>query len=144
MSEGRRKMRLEVVTPQAVEFGDEVEMVVAPGIDGYLGVLPSHRPMVIQLRIGALRIFIGDEKTVMALSEGYMLITAEKVIILAEATEMREEIDVERALAAKRRAEEKMHLLSAGDVNFLKAQTSLQRAINRLRVANRKNEEQSV
>lgn len=115
-------------------------MVVAPGVDGYLGVLPGHIPLVTQLKTGVLRVFFDEREVAMAVSEGYMEVTPEKIIILAEAAELPEEIDVERALAAKRRAEERLHTLKAGDVNFLRAQASLQRAINRLKVAERRKE----
>lgn len=131
----RARIHLDVVTPQKIEFSKEVDMVVAPGYDGYLGILPSHIPMMTRLRIGTLKIYDGEEEINMAVSEGYMEVTGENIIILAEAAELPEEIDVERALAAKRRAEERLAALAAWDVKALKAQASLQRALNRLKVA---------
>ena|SRR5690554_3561361 len=131
----RKKIYLDVVTPQKIEFSKEVDMVIAPGYDGYLGVLPSHIPLVTQLTTGILKIYDGESELNMAVSEGYMEVTAEKVIVLAEAAELPEEIDVKRALSAKRRAEERLATLTAWDVKALKAQASLQRALNRLKVA---------
>lgn len=132
---GRARMHLDVVTPQKIEFSGEVDMVVAPGYDGYLGILPSHIPMMTRLRVGVLKIYDGTKEINMAVSEGYMEVTGEKIIILAEAAELPEEIDVERALVAKRRAEERLASLAAWDVKALKAHASLQRALNRLKVA---------
>jgi|SRR5690554_4000103 len=131
----RRKIHLDVVTPQKIEFSKEVDMVVVPGYDGYLGILPSHIPLVTQLTTGILKIYDGERELNMAVSEGYMEVAGEKVIILAEAAELPEEIDVKRALSAKRRAEERLATLAAWDVNAIKAQASLQRALNRLKVA---------
>lgn len=127
-----RTFHLEVITPQKIEFSQDVTMIVAPAHDGYLGILPSHLPMVTKLATGVLRIFTGEKELKMAVSDGYMEVTPEKVIILAEAAELPEEIDIPRALAAKRRAEER---LAAWDARAIQAQASLQRALTRLKVA---------
>lgn len=111
-------------------------MVVAPGIEGELGIMAGHIPLVTRLKIGVLKILTPEEEITVAVSEGYMEVTGERVLILAEAAELPEEIDVERALEAKRRAEER--LATADKVDFARAQASLQRAVTRLRVAGRK------
>ena len=137
MSE-RRKIRLEVVTPERVEFSRDVDSIMAPAYDGYIGILPGHIPLVTRLNVGVLRIGIDGEYTNMAVSEGYMEVTPSKVVVLAEAAELPEEIDVERALEAKRKAEE---LLANGieRISVIQAQIALEKAINRLKVAKYKN-----
>ncbi|HHW12661.1 MAG TPA: F0F1 ATP synthase subunit epsilon [Firmicutes bacterium] len=131
----RRTFHLEVVTPQKIEYSADVTMIVAPAYDGYLGILPSHLPMVTKLTTGVLRIFNGEKEVKMAVSDGYMEVTPEKVIILAETAELPEELDIPRALAAKRRAEEQLAALAAWDERAIRAQASLQRALTRLKVA---------
>jgi len=134
-SMGRRTFHLEVVTPQKIEFSQGVTMIVAPAHDGYLGILPSHLPLVTKLATGVLRIFTGEKELKMAVSDGYMEVTPDKVIILAEAAELPGEIDIPRALAAKRRAEERLAALAAWDARAVQAQAALQRALTRLKVA---------
>ncbi len=129
-----KKIKLDVVTPDRIEFSKEVDMVVAPGVEGYIGILPGHIPMVVELATGVLKIFDEGEEILAAVSEGYMEVTGSKVVILAEAAELRDEIDVERALAAKRRAEERLAKKDE-ELNYARARASLQRALNRLKVA---------
>lgn len=131
-------MRLEVVTPDRLEFSGDVESIIAPTVSGYIGILPGHIPLIARLAVGVLTVRMGASRLTLAVSEGYMEVSPRKVIVLAEAAEMPGEIDVERALAAKRRAEEilatsKEHLVLA------RARASLQKAINRLKVAKYKN-----
>jgi F-type H+-transporting ATPase subunit epsilon len=129
-----KTLRLAIATPDKIEFDDDVNMVVAPGIDGELGILPGHIPYVTRLKPGILRIYKGDDRRIMAVSEGYMEVTGSKVVILAEAAEMPDEIDVERALAAKRRAQERLATHSH-DTDIVRAQAALRRAMIRLQVA---------
>jgi F-type H+-transporting ATPase subunit epsilon len=129
-----KTFRLDIVTPDKIEFSDEVNMVVAPGIEGDLGILPGHIPLVARLKTGVLRIYRGSEKLVMAISDGYMEITRDKVVVLAETAELPEEVDVERALAAQRRAKERLAAHSH-DVDLVRAQAALRRAMTRLQVA---------
>jgi len=131
-----RTFKLQIVTPQKLEFDQSVEMVVAPGSQGELGIMAGHIPLIAHLKTGVLRIFTPDEEITMAVSEGYLETTGQRVLILAEAAELPAEIDVERALEAKRRAEER--LATAGRVDFARAQAALERALTRLKVAGRK------
>lgn len=130
-----KKLLLNVVTPAGVEISREVDLVVAPGVEGDLGVMPGHLPLMTRLRAGALRYYVGDDRFVLAVSDGYLEVTPTKVIVLAEAAEMPEEIDVERALAAKRRAEERLAKAMSTRVDLAATHASLQRALTRLRVA---------
>ncbi len=131
------KMRLEVVTPDRMEFAGDVESIVAPSVSGYIGILPGHIPLVARLAVGVLSVRDGERQLRFAVSEGYMEVSPNKVIVLAEAAEMPGEIDVERALAAKRRAEEIL-ATSREHLAVARARASLQRAMNRLKVAKHK------
>lgn len=133
-----QKIYLNVVTPQRIEFSRPVDMVVAPGTLGQLGILHGHIPLVTRLEVGIVKIFDNDEVVRIAISNGYLEVTPSKAVILAEAAELPEEIDVERALAAKRRAEERLAGMTTGDINFVRTQASLQRALNRLRLVDEK------
>ncbi len=132
-----RTILLEVVSPTRTEFSREVEYVAAPTPAGLIGILPGHAPLLTRLDIGVLRFTVRGEVTSLAVSEGYMEVTPHKVIVLAEAAELPEEIDVERALQAKRRAEERLYAPLRQRFDYVRARTALQRAINRLQVAKR-------
>ncbi len=134
-----RKLLLEVVTPQRLMVSEEVDEVVAPGSEGYFGVLPGHLPFITTLKIGELTYRKGREERHLAVSWGYAEVRPDKVIILADVAERAEEIDVERAEAARRRAEERLSRWSRGDetIDFARAQGALQRALTRLSVASK-------
>ena len=100
------KLHVEIVTGERVVFTeDEVDMVVAPGIDGVLGVLPRHAPLITILSSGELRIKKGGGEQSIVVFGGFMEVTPERVIILADSAERAEEIDVGRAEESRRRAE---------------------------------------
>ncbi|NPV53101.1 MAG: F0F1 ATP synthase subunit epsilon [Firmicutes bacterium] len=130
-------MRLVVATPTKIEFDEDVESIIAPAYDGYLGVLPGHVPLITMLRTGVLTVKNGRGTIDFAVSEGYMEVTPGKVVVLAEAVEMAEEIDVERALEAKRRAEELLSK-STEHMDYIATRAALERALNRLKVAKQK------
>lgn len=123
----------EVVTPERVVFDQPVESLVVPGVEGYLGVLYNHAPMVVHLRIGVVRYREpgGDLKR-MAISGGFLEVADNRAVILADTAELAAQIDVMRARAAKERALRRL----AGrreEIDFDRAQAALQRAIARLR-----------
>jgi F-type H+-transporting ATPase subunit epsilon len=128
---------LEVVTPSKIELQKEVEFVVAPTIDGVVGVLPGHVRLITQLATGVLRYKVNGVNYYMAVSEGFMEVTPHKVIILAEAAELAENIDVEQALAEKRQAETDVHRPLDEKINFYQAEIELERAITKLEIAKR-------
>jgi len=129
------KLKLVVVTPTRIELEQEVDYVVAPTVKGMIGILPGHIRLMTVLDTGVLRYRVNGESFYMAVSEGYMEVTPEKVVILAEAAELAENIDVERALEAKRRAEAELHRPMDERISFARTQVSLQRALTRLQVA---------
>lgn len=131
MTEG--KLLLEIVTPQGLVYSDEVDGVDARGSEGEFGVLPGHVPYVTTLSIGMLSCKKGNETEYFFVSWGYADVGPEKVLILADSAEKSEEIDVERAREAMKRAEERMK--QKEDVDFARAESSLERAVTRVQIA---------
>ncbi|MBI4572109.1 MAG: F0F1 ATP synthase subunit epsilon [candidate division NC10 bacterium] len=134
---GRTSFQLEIVTPQRLLVSDEVTELMAPGSEGYFGVLPGHIPFITTLEIGELTFWKGKEERHLAVTWGYAEVRGDKVIILAETSERAEEIDAERAQRARDRAERRLREWGAGDesIDFARAQAALQRALARLEVA---------
>lgn len=125
---------LEIVTPERKVYAQEAEMVIVKGAAGELGILPNHIPLVTPLNIAPVRVKRGGSEDRIAVHGGFMEVRKDKVVILAEAAELPEEIDVERAQAAKARAEKRLADKQEG-IDLLRAQLALNRAINRLTVA---------
>jgi F-type H+-transporting ATPase subunit epsilon len=130
MAEG--KILLEIVTPQGLVFSDEVDEVTAAGSEGEFGVLPGHVPFVTTLKIGMLTCKKGNESKFFFVNWGYAEVGHEKVMILADSAEKSDEIDVERAIAARKRAEER--LKHAENVDFARAESALERAVTRAQI----------
>ena len=130
-------LRLEIITAERQVFSDDVNTVVVPGVDGELGVLPHHAPLITMIRPGEVLVRKDSEETYLFVSGGFLEVRPDKIIILADACERYDEIDIERAEAAKRRAEEglKTH---PPELDVTQAQAALLRAIVRLKVAERK------
>jgi F-type H+-transporting ATPase subunit epsilon len=127
--------KLEIVTPEQILFNDEIQFVVVPEINGELGVLKNHAPMIAALNIGILRYTKpGGEILKLAVSGGFMEVIYNEARILAETAERGSDIDVLRAKASKERAEKR---LAARDekLDYARAHSSLQRAITRLKAA---------
>lgn len=105
-----RTLLCEIVTPERIVYTNEVEMVIAPTLDGEVGILPLHAPLVTVLRPGELRVRYNDNKDVewFAVSGGYLQVHEDKVIVLADAAEHASTIDVDRARQAKELAERRM------------------------------------
>lgn len=129
------KMQLDIVTPERKVYSDEVDMVITRAAEGDIGILPRHAPLVSPLKITAVRIKKGDQESVIAVSGGFLEVRPDKVTILAETAELPEEIDVERAKAAKERAEAR---LKSKEGDMKRAELALARAMNRLDVINNK------
>ncbi len=129
------KMKLDIVTAERVVYSDEVDVVIAPGIEGQLGILPHHAPLMTTLQPGELRVKKGGEEFSLVISGGFLEVRPDRTIILADAAERAEEIDIARAEEAKRRAEEQLRERHAPGVDATQAEASLRRALVRLRVA---------
>jgi F-type H+-transporting ATPase subunit epsilon len=131
-------MRLDVVTPESVICSCEVDAVIAPGVEGQLGILPHHAPLITMLQTGELRVRKGEEETCIAIYGGFLEVRPDRVIILADAAERAEEIDVARAEEAKRRAEQQMTSRVLSEVDRAQAEAALRRSLVQLKVAERK------
>ena len=131
MAEG--KLLLDIVTPQGLVFSEEVDEVTATGTEGEFGVLPGHVPFVTTLKIGILACRKGNETKHFFVNWGYAEVGFEKVMILADSAERSEDIDIERAKAAMKRAEERLKM--AEDVDFARAESALERAVTRTQIA---------
>jgi len=129
--------RLDIVTAERVVFSDDVDIVVAPGIEGQLGILPHHAPLMTMLQPGELLVRKGGEEFSLAITGGFLEVRPDRVIILADAAERAEEIDIARAEEAKRRAEEQLSR-RIPEVDAARAEASLHRALARLEVAERR------
>ncbi len=130
-------IRFELVTGERLVYSDDVDMIIAPGTEGELGILPRHTPLLTGLQPGELRLKKGAEEISIVITGGFMEVLPDKVTVLADAAERAEEIDIARAEAARQRALERLQQ-RAGDADLAKAQASLQRAVARLKVAKRK------
>jgi F-type H+-transporting ATPase subunit epsilon len=130
-------MQLDVVTPARLVVSRRVTEVMAPGSEGYFGVLPDHVPFLTTLKAGTLTYWTGHEQQHIAVSRGYVEVRADRVSVLADTAEPAEEIDVGRAEQARERAERRLQEWAAGSetIDFVRAQAALHRALARLEVA---------
>lgn len=132
--------KLEIVTiERKVYEADDVELVLAPGVEGYMGILPRHTPVLTALRAGELIIKRGAVEEPFAIAGGYMEVLPDRVIIMADSAEHVDEIDLERAEAARRRAQEMLREgPPEGGPSLAAIRASLQRSQVRLKVARRR------
>jgi len=130
-------LKLEIITAERQVFSDEVNTVVAPGFEGELGILPHHAPLITMLKPGEVLIRKDGQETYLFVSGGFLEVRPDKIVILADACERSEEIDVERAEAAKHRAEERLKT-HPPEMDMARAQAALMRSLVRLKVAERR------
>ena len=130
-------LTVDIVTAEKVVFSEEdVERLIVPGIEGELGVLPLHAPLLTTIQPGVLRVVKGEEETTMAITGGFIEVRENRVTILADAAERGEEIDVARVEEARRRAEERLASREA-TVDMVQAETALKQALVRLKAVER-------
>ena len=132
---------LEIVTPERQVFSEEVDSVVCPGIEGELGVLPHHAPLLTTLGVGELRIRRGGEEEFFAIAGGFLQVRPDKVVVMAETADMAAEIDIEKAVEARREAEQALAEGFEEPADLARARAALQRALLRIRVAERRRRE---
>lgn len=130
------KLILEIVTPYGLIISEEVDEVVCAGSEGEFGVLPGHVPFFTTLKIGMLSYRKGTATKYFFVNWGYAEVGPDKVLVLADSAEKSEEIDVERAKTAMKRAEER--LKKAEEVDFTRATAALERSTIRVQVAEKK------
>ena len=137
-------LKVEIVTAErSVYSADGVDEVVAPGIEGELTVLPQHAPLLTMIKPGVMRIVKGNEDIDMAITGGFLEVRDDRVTILADAAERAEDIDVVRAEEARRRAERSL-VERESKVELVEAAAELQRALIRLKAAERRRRKSGV
>jgi F-type H+-transporting ATPase subunit epsilon len=129
-------LTLEIVTPDRPILQETVDEVEIPGADGYFGVLPGHTPLLASLQVGVLWYRKGDERTYLSIAFGFAEVLPDRVIVLAQICERAEEIDVSRAEAERKRAQDELARAKI-DVDMERARASLMKAMVRLQVATR-------
>jgi F-type H+-transporting ATPase subunit epsilon len=129
--------QLEIVTPEKLVVKEAAEEAQIPGLNGYLGILPGHAPLITELAVGVISYRASGDTHNLAVAWGFAEVLPDRVTILAEAAERPQEIDVERAQKSKERAEQR---LKSNDtqVDYDRAEDALQRAETRLKVATEK------
>lgn len=132
---------LEIVTPERLAYSDTVDAVVLPGIEGELGVLPHHAPLVSMLGVGELRIRKAGAEESFAIVGGFLQVRPDKVVVMAETADMASEIDLERAQQARRDAELAIEAGVHQPADLSAARAQLQHALLRIRVAERRHRE---
>jgi F-type H+-transporting ATPase subunit epsilon len=130
-------VRLDIVSAERMVYSEEVDVVVAPGVQGQLGILPHHTPLMTTLLPGELRVRKGDEEYSLAISGGFLEARPDRIIVLADAAERAEEIDLARAEEAKQRAQERLSH-PAPEVDVAQAEAALSRAFARLQVGEKR------
>lgn len=128
-------LRLEIVTPDRSFFSGEVEMVIARTTEGDIGVLYDHEPLVSPLAVGAVRIKQEGKFRAAACAGGFISIDEDHATIITDSAEWSDEIDVDRAMTAKERAEKIIASEEAKEMDVMRAKTSLSRAMNRIRIS---------
>lgn len=130
------KINLEIITPERKVLSEAVEEVIVPGLEGELGILPQHTPLISQLKTGVLTYRQGSEKRSVHVSGGFVEVLPERVSVLSDVAERPEEIDLERAQRARERAEKRLSSLGE-DIDFRRAELKLQRALIRIQLASK-------
>jgi len=131
-------LHLEIVTPERQAYEDDVDMVIVPGIEGELGILPHHAPLITTLGVGELRIKKGGAEESFAIVGGFMQVRPDKVVVMAETADLASDIDLEKAQAARREAEHALETAANEPADLANARAALQQALLRIRVAERR------
>ena len=134
-------IRLDIVTPERLAYSDDVDEVVCPGIEGELGILPHHAPLLTTLGFGELRIRKGADQESFAIAGGFLQVRPDRVVVMAETAELGSEIDLERAHNAREEAERTLEVSYLEPADLARARAGLQKALLRIRVAERRRRE---
>lgn len=127
---------LQIVTPDRLLVQEKVDEVQIPGSEGYFGVLPGHTPLLASLMVGELWYRQGQEKKYLSIAFGFAEVLPDRVTILARVAERAEDIDLERAESARRRAEERLAHAKA-DIDYDRARIALMKSLIRLQAGSR-------
>ena len=132
-------LKLEIVTAERLVLADDnIDMVVAPSVDGEVGILPNHAPLIAILQIGELRVKKGADEQSIVVAGGFMEVLDDKVTILADTAERSEEIDLAAAEQARTRAQDALANKDAGQADLEMAQAAMRLAALRLRIGQRR------
>jgi F-type H+-transporting ATPase subunit epsilon len=134
-------LHLEIVTPERRAYEDDVDAVVCPGIDGELGILPHHAPLLTTLGLGELRIRKGGQEEYFAIAGGFLQVRPDRVVVMAETADLASEIDLQRAQQARREAEQALEGGFRETADLSAARAQLQRALLHIRIAERRHRE---
>src|SRR5947207_4705007 len=126
-------LQLEIVSADRLLVREQVDEVEIPGADGYLGVLPGHTPLLTTLQVGQLWYRQGQEKHYLLIAFGFAEILPDRVTILAQIAEHPQDVDVQRAEAAKKRAEDRL-ARPITDMDFERARIAMMKALIRLQL----------
>jgi F-type H+-transporting ATPase subunit epsilon len=129
------QIQLEVVTPERRVMAEAVDAVTVPGMNGELGILPGHTPLISQLRTGVLTFTQGERATQLHVSGGFVEVSDDRVSVMAEIAERPEEIDAARARMAREHAEKTLSGWSGTEEDFEIARARLERSVVRLQLA---------
>jgi F-type H+-transporting ATPase subunit epsilon len=129
-------IRLEVVTPEKMVFSDDVDMILAWGVEGQLGILPHHAPLMTMLQPGDLVFRKAGKEESLVVSGGSLEVRPDKVVVLADACERAEEIDVARAEAARERAQKALQTATV-EVHVAVAEAALRRSLARIKAVDK-------
>jgi F-type H+-transporting ATPase subunit epsilon len=132
---------LEIVTPERLAYSDQVDMVIAPGIEGELGILPHHAPLITTLGVGELRIKKGGAEESFAIIGGFLQVRPDRVVVMAETADLASDIDLQKAEEARRDAERALEGGTQEPADLASARAQLQQALLRIRVAERRHRE---
>lgn len=132
-----QQIRLEVVTPTGAVVDDDVDIVNAPGYGGDFGVLANHAPFLSTIKIGLLTFEKGSSRESLMISGGFCEVSNNKITFLVESAEYGKQIDVDRAMKAKERAEKRLAQISQStdSINRARAEAALQRALARIKAS---------
>ncbi|OGO87651.1 MAG: F0F1 ATP synthase subunit epsilon [Clostridiales bacterium GWE2_32_10] len=130
-----KRLKLQISTPDKDFYDGDADMVIVNSVTGEMGILPKHLPLVTILDIGIIRIKNGNDEKRVSIDSGFMEIKNSEISILTDSAEWPEDIDLGRAEKARQRAEERINAKKDTHTDFLRAEMSLKRAINRIRNA---------
>jgi F-type H+-transporting ATPase subunit epsilon len=136
-------IKVDIVTAERVVYSEEVDIIVAPCSEGQLGILPHHSPLMTTLQPGELIMRKAGEEYSLAIAGGFMEVRPDRVIILADAAERADEIDIARAESAKQKAQDSITHHEAG-VDISQAEASLRRALARIKVAEKRRRRKTI
>jgi F-type H+-transporting ATPase subunit epsilon len=131
-------LKLEIVTPEAKIFSQDVDIVYVPSVEGEIGILPKHIPLMTMIKPGELRVTAGGKDTFMAVGEGFVEVTGSSVTVLTDMAVEEQAIDESAAEAAVKRAQEALHASNLGAEEVASVEASLQKSLAQLHVKRRR------